>query len=74
MKTLPRILLCCLALSCARAEDFQGTSHKFEYEGEPVKYNDQTPTDAVAQLQQSQRCDLAAFILVLRGNFNQTGK
>ncbi|MEO8351416.1 MAG: hypothetical protein ABI680_06775 [Chthoniobacteraceae bacterium] len=36
----------------ARAEDFQGSTHKLEYEGEPIKYFEQTPSDAVAQLQQ----------------------
>lgn len=51
MKTLPRILLCCLALTSARAEDFQGSAHKVEYEAEPIKYNDQTPEDPVALLQ-----------------------
>ncbi len=34
-----------------RAEDFQGSTHKLEYEGEPIKYFEQTPSDAVAQLQ-----------------------
>ncbi len=45
------ILLCLVALAAARAEDFQGATHKLEYEGEPLKYSDQTPTDPVAQLQ-----------------------
>lgn len=50
MMKLP-ILICVVALTTAGAEDFQGASHKMEYEGEPLKYNDQTPTDPVAQLQ-----------------------
>src|SRR5215212_6034294 len=51
MKSLSPILCCCLALISARAEDFQGATHKVEYEAEPINYNEQTPTDAVAQLQ-----------------------
>lgn len=49
MKILPRLLLCCLALQGARAEDFQGASHKLEYEEEPVNYSAQTPDDPVAR-------------------------
>ena len=51
MKMFPRLLLCSLAFSGTHAEDFQGASHKLEYEDPPIKYSDQTPTDAVAQLQ-----------------------
>lgn len=51
MKSLPHIVCYCLALVSARAEDFQGATHKIEYEAEPINYNEQTPTDAVAQLQ-----------------------
>ena len=51
MKTLPPILLCCVALAGLHAEDFQGAAHKLEYEEAPLKYNDQPTNDAAAQLQ-----------------------
>ena len=35
----------------ALGEDFQGASHPLAYEGDPVKYNDRVPTDAVARLE-----------------------
>jgi len=44
-------LACGLGLAVAHAEDFQGAGHKLEYEDAPIKYNEQTPTDPVAQLQ-----------------------
>jgi len=51
MKALPRLLFCLVALHWACAEDFQGASHKLEYEEPPIQYSDQTPTDPVAELQ-----------------------
>jgi hypothetical protein len=49
MKT--HLVLCIILCAAARAEDFQGASHKLDYEQAPIAYNDQTPTDPVAQLQ-----------------------
>jgi hypothetical protein len=51
MKLLLCFLFCGIGLVALQAEDFQGAAHKLEYEDAPMKYNDQTPTDAVAQLQ-----------------------
>jgi len=51
MKTLLLFVLCGAGLSSLHAEDFQGSAHKLEYEDAPVKYNEQTPADPVAQLQ-----------------------
>ena len=46
------MVFCYVALASARSEDFQGASHKLEYEGEPLKYHNLTPTNPVARLQQ----------------------
>jgi hypothetical protein len=51
MKLLCFSLIVGVGLAALQAEDFQGAGHKLEYEDAPVKYNDQTPTDAVAQVQ-----------------------
>jgi len=51
MKNLHCLLLFSVAFGGAHAGDFQGASHKIEYEDEPVKYSEQAPADAVAQLQ-----------------------
>src|SRR6516225_2242726 len=51
MKLLLCSIFCVIGLVVLQAEDFQGAAHKLEYEEAPMKYNDQTPTDAVAQLQ-----------------------
>src|SRR5688500_18217890 len=45
------LLWCCAAIASTRAEDSQGASHKLEYEAEPIRYSEQTPTDPVAKLQ-----------------------
>ena len=49
------VMLLLIAAGCfapaSRAEEFQGATHKMEYEAEPIKYSEQTPTDPVAQLQ-----------------------
>ena len=52
MRVLCDMVFCYVALASARSEDFQGASHKLEYEGEPLKYHNQTPTNPVARLQQ----------------------
>jgi hypothetical protein len=52
MKTFCQLLFCCLALDSASSSDFGGASHRLAYEGEPVKYYEQTPTNPVARLQQ----------------------
>jgi hypothetical protein len=45
------VLLCFLGLLVTMGEDFQGASHQLAYEGDPVKYNDRVPADAVARLE-----------------------
>src|SRR5687768_5868411 len=52
MRMLCSVVLYYLALASARSQDFQGASHMLEYEGEPLKYHDQTPTNPVTRLQQ----------------------
>jgi len=52
MRVLCGAALLHLGHPAARCEDFQGASHKMEYEGEPVKYLDQTPANPVERLQQ----------------------
>lgn len=52
LRALCHAALCLLAFASARGSDFQGASHKLDYEGEPVKYFDQTAADPVAKLQQ----------------------
>jgi hypothetical protein len=49
MRVLCHMVFCYVALASARSEDFQGASHKLEYEGEPLKYHNQTPTNPVAR-------------------------
>lgn len=51
MRMLCRVVLCSLAHASARSEDFLGASHMLEYESEPLKCHDQTPTNPVARLQ-----------------------
>ena len=50
MKTIWVLCSMLFTLASARSEDFGGASHMVEYEGEPVKYTDGTPTDPVARL------------------------
>jgi hypothetical protein len=52
LRNLGRVALGFLALASAQSEDFQGASHKLEYEAAPLSYFDRTPTDPVARLQQ----------------------
>lgn len=47
---LPTLLL--LATATARAEDFQGSAHKLEYEEEPISYSKRVPDGPIARLQQ----------------------
>ncbi len=35
-----------------QAEDFQGSTHKLEYDAEPIQYTSSTPTDPVTKAQQ----------------------
>ncbi|MEO8377405.1 MAG: hypothetical protein ABI579_07015 [Candidatus Sumerlaeota bacterium] len=50
-----------LTLVSARSEDFGGASHKLEYEGEPLRYNVQTPTDPVTRLMHRLAADEATL-------------